>query len=182
MTPTMERTGSGINWKNLALLTLGVAGTLFWIAQAPASDDAVFPMPSGRLYAAECGGCHTAYAPGFLPARSWRRMMNELADHFGEDVSLPEPERLAILKDLELLAADNPQASQRMRRIAASIPANAAPQRISETGFFRFMHDEVPNHFWRRKKIGSKANCGACHIRADQGRYGEREVRIPPAD
>ena len=51
---------------------------------------------------------------------------------------------------------------------------------ISEAGFFKFMHDEVPNSIWRRQKVGSKANCGACHPRADEGRYGEREVRIPP--
>ena len=176
----MHKSHPGITWKNTLLLLLGVSGTLLWIARAPAGDDAFFPMPSGRLYVGECGGCHTAYAPGLLPVRSWRRMMSELADHFGEDVSLPEPERLAILKDLELLAADNPLATQRMRRIAAAIPANAAPQRIVETGFFKFMHDEVPNSIWRRQKIGSKANCGACHPRADEGRYGEREVRIPP--
>lgn len=176
----MPASVSGMTWKNVLLLAMGVGGTLAWIASAPASEDANFAMPSGRLYVAECGSCHTAFAPGFLPARSWRKMMEELGDHFGEDVTLPDPERLAILKDLELLAADGRQASQRMRRIAAYVPANAAPQRISETGFFKFMHDEVPNSIWRRQKVGSKANCGACHPRADEGRYGEREVRIPP--
>jgi hypothetical protein len=41
------------------------------------------------------------------------------------------------------------------------------------------MHDEVPAYIWKRKKIGSLANCIACHTRANEGRYGEREIRIP---
>lgn len=170
----------GITWKHLVSLVLTVGATALAIERAPANDEAIFPMPAGKLYVNECGSCHTAFAPGLLPARSWRKMMAELANHFGEDASLSEPQHLAILKDLEALAADGPQANMRMRRISAAIPANAAPQRISETGYFRFMHDEVPRHIWQRKKIGTPGNCIACHIRANEGRYGEREVRIPP--
>ncbi len=171
--------GSGITWKNLATLALAVGGAALVIARSPADDEAVFPMPAGKTYVNECGSCHTAFAPGLLPARSWRRMMKELSSHFGEDASLDEPQRLAILKDLENMAADSPQANLRMRRINGAIPGNAVPQRISESGYFRFMHDEVPRHIWQRKKIGSPANCVACHTRANDGRYGEREVRIP---
>lgn len=173
-------TQSGITWKNLLTLLLAVGGTVSWIARAPADDEAVFPMPAAKSYVAECGSCHTAYAPGLLPARSWRQLMADLADHFGEDASLDEPTHLAILKELENLAADNPTANQRMRRIDGAIPGGTAPLRISETGFFKYMHDEVPGYIWKRKKIGARANCAACHVRANEGRYGEREIRIPP--
>jgi len=110
-------TASGITWKNLLTLILAVGGTTLLIAQAPANDEAIFPMPTGKTYVNECGSCHTAYAPGLLPARSWRKMMGELENHFGEDASLEEPQRLEILKHLELLAADGSQANMRMRRI-----------------------------------------------------------------
>ena len=173
----MESTG--ITWKNLLTLVLAVGATAFAIAQAPANDDAIFPMPAGKSYVNECGSCHTAFAPGLLPVRSWRKMMGELGNHFGEDASLDEPQRLAVLKDLETLASDTPVANMRMRRINGAIPAGAAPQRISETGYFKYMHDEVPGYIWKRKKIGSPGNCVACHIRANEGRYGEGEVRIP---
>jgi cytochrome c553 len=169
----------GITWKNLLTLMLSIAGTTLLIAQSPAGDEAILPMPSGKTYVNECGSCHTAYAPGFLPARSWRKMLGELDKHFGEDASLGEPQRLAILKDLEMLASDGNQATMRMRRINSAIAAGAAPQRISETGYFKYMHDEVPAYIWKRKKIGSLANCIACHPRANEGRYGEREIRIP---
>ena len=169
----------GITWKNLLTLILSVAATVMVINNAPADDEAIFPMPAGKTYVEECGSCHTAYAPGLLPARSWRKMMGELDKHFGEDASLSEPQQLEILKALETLAADSNLANMRMRRIHGAIPAGTAPQRISETGYFKFMHDEVRPSIWKRKKIGTLANCIACHTRANEGRYGEREVRIP---
>ena len=170
---------SGITSKNLLTLALSVAAATVLISNAPADDEAIFPMPAGKTYINECGSCHTAYAPGLLPVRSWRKMMGELGNHFGEDASLEEPQRLEILKNLELLAADGSQANMRMRRINGAIAPSAAPQRVSETGYFKYMHDEVPAYIWKRKKIGSLANCIACHTRANEGRYGEREVRIP---
>lgn len=168
-----------LTWKSLAVFGLTVGLASLWIGNAPAHDEAIFPMPRGKTLLNECGSCHTAYAPGLLPARSWRKMMAELDDHFGEDASLQEPVWLALLKDLEDMAADGAFADMRMRRIAGSVPVGAAPQRITETVFFKYLHDEVPSSFWRRRAIGTPGNCMACHPRANEGRYGEREIRIP---
>jgi hypothetical protein len=170
---------SGITWKSLAIFgtVMGLAG--LWVVNAPADDEAIFPMPPGKTLVNECGSCHTAYAPGLLPARSWRKMLSELGNHFGEDANVQEPVRLALLKDLEDMAADGAFADMRMRRIAASVPVYATPQRITETAYFKYIHDEVPQSFWQRKAIGTPANCIACHPRANEGRYGERELRIP---
>ncbi len=170
---------NGITWKGLAIFCASVGLAGLWISNTPRDDDALFPLPRGRTLVNECGGCHVVYAPGLLPARSWRKMLAELDNHFGEDASVQEPARLALLKDLEDMAADGAFADMRMRRLAASVPVNTAPQHITETAFFKFMHDEVPMSFWRRKAIGAPANCVACHPRANEGRYGEREVRIP---
>lgn len=136
-------------------------------------------MPRGKTLVSECGSCHSAYAPGLLPARSWRKMLGQLGNHFGKDAGVQEPVRLALLKDLEDMAADGAYADMRMRRIAASVPVDAAPLRITETAYFRFMHDEVPKRVWQRKAIATPANCVACHPRANEGRYGEQEIRIP---
>ena len=167
------------SWKGPAILCASVGLAGLWIGNSPLDDEAVFPMPRGKTLLNECGSCHTAYAPGLLPARSWRKMLSELGEHFGEDASVEEPVRMALLKDLEDMAADGAFADMRMRRIAGSVPVNLAPQRITETAYFKLMHDEVPRSFWQRKAIGTPANCIACHPRANEGRYGEREVRIP---
>lgn len=153
--------------------------TALWIAQGQAAGEAIFPMPDDPRYRAECGSCHTSYAPGLLPARSWKKMMAELDNHFGDDASLDTATREALTRELIRLAADSPGANVLMRRIASGFPPQATPQRISDSPFFRYMHDEVPERIWKRPSIGNRANCGACHRRAEEGRYLEREVRIP---
>lgn len=169
----------GLTYKNLGILFFGVGMMAAWINSGRADGDAAFPMPPGKLYLNECGSCHTAYAPGLLPARSWKKMLSELDNHFGEDASLDDSQLVEIDKVMMPLAADTQAATMLMRRIASGIAPGQAPQRISGSPYFKFMHDEVPASFWKRAKIGSPANCGACHTRANEGRYFEREVSIP---
>lgn len=169
----------GVMWKHLLVLVLVLGAALLWILRSPHEHEARFPMPAGKAYLEECGGCHTAFAPGLLPVRSWHKMMNELGNHFGEDASLDEPHYFAILKELETLAADGNYADLRMRRINAAIPPNAQPQRISDSAYFRNLHDEVPEAVWRRRRVATPSNCVACHVRANEGSYDRREVRIP---
>lgn len=158
-------------------LVLGLVG--LWLARAPGESPATFPMPAGRTYVSECGACHAAFAPGLLPARSWRKMMAELANHFGEDASLDEPQYFAILKELETLAADGSYADMRMRRIRAAIAPGEAPQRITRTAYFAGVHEAIPREVWQRKAVGSPVNCAACHVNANQGRFSEQELRVP---
>ena len=169
----------GVTWKHLFVLVVALGTVTLWISRSPLEDEARFPMPAGKTYVVECGSCHTAFAPGLLPVRSWHKMMDGLAHHFGEDASLEEPQYFAILKELETLAADGSYADMRMRRISGAIPPDAAPQRFSDTDFFKYLHDKVPMALWKHKRIRTPSNCIACHIRANEGRYGEREVRLP---
>jgi len=168
-----------MTWRHLVVLVVVLAIAGQWLVHSPAESEMAFPMPTGKVYVQECGSCHTAFAPGLLPARSWQRMMGELSDHYGEDASLDEPHHLAILKELETLAADGSYADMRMRRIAAAIPTGSQPQRITETAYFKHLHDEVPADLWKRKGIAAVSNCLACHPRANAGHYGERELRVP---
>ena len=168
-----------MTWKHLFVLITVTGGTALWIAQSPPQGGTSFPMPAGKTYVEECGSCHTAFPPGMLPARSWRKMMNQLSEHFGEDASLDEPHYFAILKELETLASDGSYADMRMRRISAAIAANEAPQRITDTAYFKRLHDEVPAAYWKRKGVGLPSNCIACHLHANEGRYAPAEMRIP---
>jgi len=168
-----------VTWRHLAVLTLVLGLSGLWLARSPAEEETVFPMPGGRVYVRECGSCHTAYAPGLLPARSWQGLMRELDQHFGVNAGLDEPHHLAILKELETLAADGNYADLRMRRIAASIPAGSRPRRITQTAYFRRLHDAVPAELWQRKNIATASNCLACHPRANTGQYDARALRVP---
>ena len=103
----------------------------------------------------ECGECHMAFQPALLPPGSWDRLMDNLADHFGESAELA-PE----------LVAD----------IHAYLTANAGGGdagviRITEQRWWMRKHRRIRADTWQRPDIGSKINCGACHADAARGRY-----------
>lgn len=170
----------GINKKNLSILLATILGSSFLLTASWGSDgEAVFPRISHGLTYEECSACHMAYPAGLLPARSWTRMMRELENHFGENASLSPEATRDIAKYLSENAADTPRGTQMMSRIASGIPGNSAPQRFTETRYFGYLHDEVPSYVWKRKGIASKANCVACHKKAEEGSFVEREIKIP---
>jgi hypothetical protein len=170
----------GVTFKNLGVLVGALLASGFWLGFSWGdSGQPSFAPVTHKTTAAECSACHMAYPAGLLPARSWTRMMQSLENHFGEDASLSTEETVAITRYLVDHAADSPYASERSRRIVSGIPANAAPLRFTETPYFGYLHDEVPAGVWKRAKIGSRANCIACHTRGESGSFAEREIRIP---
>jgi hypothetical protein len=55
----------------------------------------------------------------------------------------------------------------------------AAPLRITDLGWFRREHDEVPRDAAARPSVRTMANCAACHPRAAAWDYDEDGVKIP---
>ncbi len=136
------------------------------------------PVPPNRLYRSECGSCHFAYPPGMLPERSWSRIMASLNRHFGDDASLEPDEREAIERFLRGHAADR-LPNRFSRSILRSI-GDDAPLRFTGTAFFRRAHHEIPPRMVTgNPKVGSFANCTACHTGAERGFFNEDSVRIP---
>jgi ABC-type Zn2+ transport system substrate-binding protein/surface adhesin len=116
----------------------------------------------------ECGSCHIVYPPNLLPAESWRALMGNLNKHFGTDASLD--------------AATQKQLSAELQNAASNRSENVAGKpvlRITETRWFKHEHDEVSDRTWRNLKVKSASNCGACHAFAAQGKFNERDIRVP---
>ena len=67
----------------ISLLVLVFSGLLLDRAQAGGN---YFPPVSDPVVGEECGSCHLAFAPSMLPASAWKRMMGDLANHFGDDL------------------------------------------------------------------------------------------------
>ncbi len=160
----------------LVLLTMSATGWL--LADNSHSGRTSLPQLTHQAWQNECSSCHMAYQPGLLPARSWRAIMSGLDKHFGENASLDAKTSADILAFLEANAADR-SAYSRSQKINAAIPANRTPLRITKTAYFQRKHDELNASVWRRKGVGSPANCTACHTTAQQGDYSERNVKIP---
>lgn len=137
---------------------------------------AVFADGGGRMntdhakFQAECGSCHTPYAPALLPAASWQRLMGNLGKHFGTDASLDAASTREIGQWLQANAGT-------YRRVSEQPPQD----RITQSAWFLRQHrpGEVPAEAWKRPAVGSPANCGACHGNAAKGNFNEHEVRIP---
>ena len=129
--------------------------------------------PVNATWKTECGSCHMAYPPGMLPGKSWNALMDNLPRHFGSNASLDKKSEQEIRQFLVYASADRDTRPLR--------PAEAAKTniRINRTGWFLHKHDEVSPAVFRRKSIGSAANCMACHSGADKGNYDEHAVRIP---
>lgn len=122
------------------------------------------------LYQKECGACHFAYQPEFLPKRSWEKTMNSLNNHFGTDATLDPSDHKTIQNYLVSHASKN----DRMTGMGGEIS-----MRISETPNFKHEHREIPKKMVTQADVKSFANCASCHTKAASGSYREREIRIP---
>ncbi len=130
-------------------------------------------------YQEECGSCHLAYPPGLLPARSWKKIMTHLDQHFDDNAELEADVQKQLTEYLLLHSADN-SSYRRSGRIMRSLNGNDAPIRITELAYFRHQHNEIPQRMIKgNDKVGSLSNCNACHRRAEQGFFNEREINIP---
>ena len=136
------------------------------------NDDNRLPSPLNQTYLNFCGSCHFAYQPGLLPRASWEKMMSE--GHFG---TLDEQTRKQIMDYLKTNSAES-NSSEISRKILASVGANM-PTKIMDIPYIRKKHDEISPDVFKRKTIGSRSNCIACHTKAKEGNYEDDFVKIP---
>jgi len=169
-----------------ALLILLVMGFGAWFFQGyftqtlqrPALTFVGKTLPDNKLWREECGSCHLAYHPTLLPARSWARLMQNQDAHFGDDLGLDTITSAEILAFLQQNSADT-EMTEPAYKIKQSITPNASPLRITDTGYWIEKHREISDATWRSQPIGSKGNCGACHLDADKGTFEDAAMRLP---
>ena len=137
------------------------------------------PPVINKAYKNECSACHFAYPAGFLPKRSWVKIMTTLDDHFGENAELDDETMNDITTYLSTHAAD--QTPNRFSRsITRSIADKSVPLRITETNYFLHKHREIPKRMVQGNiKVRSFSNCLSCHTGASEGSFDEDSVHIP---
>jgi hypothetical protein len=140
------------------------------VAVAPATDP---------LYRKECGACHFAYQPGWLPAASWKAIMGDLANHFGDNAELA-PEAVASIEAYLVAHAADADPDGRSVAVMRSLIGRTPPRRITEVPYIARKHRELPTKLVTdNPKVRSLSQCNACHTRADSGSFNEGSVVIP---
>jgi Dihaem cytochrome c len=154
----------------LVLSLLVVAFSALVLGRAQAGGGHFYAPVADAVVKEECGGCHLAFAPSMLPARSWTRMMGDLKHHFGTDASLDPGTANKITDYLTVNAAD--QAGQRYStKLLRGLPVAQAPLRITALPNWVKEHGEIAASQWQQSAVRSKANCTACHASAERGYY-----------
>lgn len=96
--------------------------------------------------------------------------MGDLKNHFGDDASVDAATAEKITRYLTENAGDT--GGQRYgRKLLKGISPENAPLRITELPRWVREHREVSAAEWKKKEVGSKANCTACHADAERGYY-----------
>lgn len=129
-------------------------------------------------YVKECGACHFPYQPGFLPARSWRKIMGSLARHFGESAELKSVERDEVTAYLVAGAADF-SVNKRSQEVMHSVKSGETPERVTGVLYVGGIHGGFLDPAFRGSPpVKTLADCSACHPRAADGRFAPRNYVI----
>jgi hypothetical protein len=128
-------------------------------------------------YKEHCGACHFNYQPELLPSGSWKKIIDQVEDHFGQSFELDQESQKAVLGFLEANAAERSK-SKRAVKIVKSV-GSGTPLRITEVPYIKDKHRKVSATVLNRPSIGSLSNCTACHRTAEEGNYDGHHVVIP---
>jgi len=107
-----------------------------------------------------------------LPKSSWTRIMGDLKNHFGDDASVDAVTAERISRYLLANAADA-NGQRYGAKLMRGVSIDNAPLRITELPKWVSEHRKISAAEWNSKKVGSKANCAACHADAERGYFEE---------
>ncbi len=129
-------------------------------------------------FADECGSCHITYPPYLLPQRSWRLMMSDLENHFGDDASIDKKTNLSILAFLDKYSAEN-STHEAALKILKSLKENNSTIAITKTPYWQKRHKHIDKNIFLTKDVKSKANCSACHKDIEYGLIESERIKVP---
>lgn len=136
---------------------------------AAQADRMPLPANAPPAFKAECGSCHLAFPPALLTGGDWKRVMAKLDQHYGDNASLDDKTR----QQIEDFLVRHGGSAGRLGAAAGN------PPRLTATARFQRKHDEITPATWKEKRVGSPANCAACHPKAEQGSFSESDITMP---
>lgn len=121
------------------------------------------------VYEKECGSCHFPYQAGWLPERSWRKLMSSLSNHFGENAEINPAARDTVLAYLTTHAADH-ATNARSREIMSVIKPGETPISLTRVLYVGGIHGGfLDPSFAGKPEAKTLAQCPLCHQKAQRG-------------
>jgi hypothetical protein len=161
--------------------TYAVAEEYFWLWVVNFSRQKGVKPVTDKQYQDECGGCHFAYQPGLLPAKSWEALLTAeaLRKHFGVNAEL-DNDTLKVIHDYAVDNAADKSWYKRSRKIAVATAEGPAPLRITELRYISRKHHDIPEKMIKGNKgVKSLSFCDKCHTQAAKGVYDADTVAVP---
>ncbi len=139
-----------------------------------------FTPVTNDVYAKECGSCHFAYLPGFLPARSWRAIIGQSGNHFGESLDLSPEVRSTLVGYLEANAADKSD-DRGSEMLLHRLPESSTPMRVTAVPIIHRNHVIVREVIKINSSVKARTitNCNSCHTAAEKGSFAFKELIVP---
>ncbi len=139
----------------------------------------ILPQEKSAAYEQSCSACHMLYQPSLLPARSWKKIMENLSNHFGDNAEVEPKVAREVSEYLQRNAADHVD-NMYSKPMMKLLKDDETPMRISDTKFFELTHDLLRREMViDNPDVRSIARCEICHHEAPQGRFNRFQVRIP---
>lgn len=141
-------------------LALGVPVQSNLVAQAtPEETGTVDPVTpryqlGKELYLENCASCHVGLPPEILPSETWRRLLLEPEQHYGQQLKPIIGPSLRLMWDY-LQTYSRPEE-----------PKRPTPYRISESRYFKALHPRV-----KLPQPLNPGSCVTCHPGASQYNY-----------
>jgi len=121
------------------------------------------------VYEKECGSCHFPYQAGWLPERSWRKLMGSLGNHFGDNAEINPANREAVTSYLASRAADH-SSNERSKEIMSMIKPGDTPISLTKVLYVGGIHGGfLDRSFEGKPEAKTLAQCPLCHQKAHRG-------------
>ncbi len=151
-------------WKVLMVLACSLIG-------AGVQAQVNVPIPAFTPYTQQCNVCHLAYPPGMLPAASWKKMLDDMPQHFTAQVMVNIDTQNQISEWLQAHAG------------TFALVAEEPPQhRITQSAWWQKIHignSKLPAAVWKKPPVAKGSACVSCHHNAAQSEFNAKAVRVP---
>jgi cytochrome b len=133
-----------------------------------------------QAYYHDCGDCHKTYPPFILPKKSWKRIMDGLDNHFGEeltDQNVSQAARISIRRFLYDHSAEHSTREVSFKMLQSIGDRN--PKSTSKVMYWRETHADIDPSVYKRKSIKDRSHCWACHKDFEYGNLDDINIKIP---